>query len=441
MKRIIIVGGESGDIRRELHGRLAYDIDAFRTAADVLEALQNHPISTTILVITDTGISPDAYGQYQGKADLKNLLQYVTFRADRVIYLNKSGDGRNTKTDSQLRDSVEFILNEYAEAEVEVYSEPEYRIERIKEIILTSKFNKDRHPEMGEVIIKRRGTKEVSAELIKEENITAPKVIYHPLAKQEHVNKLTIDREIPTDIGEDMPVIGGPEQDYVMDMLKPERKLKEKIIAVTGLRGTGVTTTALTLANTLSEIHKVLIIDLNIYNLGMSHTITKMKNEKLFNIGLPEILKNRMNERPINKIKDVIVNGKTLHALTLNKDLFELTCIDMIILNIVDAIGIEYDYIILDVPLIEETPYLMNLPDLFVICTPPFAPIVEETRRMFTNVLGPMNEKRKVSIRIGTKQNTPPVSQKYVEQRLEIPVTGILTLKPDYLSSPLLDIL
>ena len=434
MKKLTIIGSEAKDIQRDIHKRISYQTETYKDMNEILTALEEHPISTNILMFTDTGISADAHGQYQGKADLKKLVTYVTFKADRIIYLNKS-------TNKNLLESVDFILKEYATAEIEIYSEDAFRIERVKEIVLSTKFLKEKEPVMGEVIIKKRGSKEVSAELIGESNITAPKVIYHPLAMVERPAPPRSRREISSDVDLDRYDGDIEDRDYSIDILRPERKIKEKIIAVTGIRGSGVTSTAFTLANTLSELHKVLIVDLNVYNLGLSHIVTKVENEKLFRIDLPKIIARRFDKRPSEEIKNMVVNGKTLHCLTLDRDLFELACMDMVILNIIDMVGSEYDYIVLDIPLIEESPYLLNLPDLFILCAPPFPAIVEETRRVFSNVTSTLNDKRKVLIRIGTKQNISPVSQEYIKDRVGIPVTGVLTLKQDYMNPALLDII
>ena len=444
--RLIIIGSRADSIKRDIETQLTYDVRAYNTINEVYREIEKIPMACNIMLIMDDGViqSPDDY--YSGTSTLKKLVQFPTLKVDRYLYLSYSFN-------QEVCDKVSFILEQFKDKSsvVDVRTAPDWKLMKIKEAILHESKDRETQILKSEIIIKPRGAVEVKTREVTEMPHATPKITKHYLAsesKQTITNKKRIeinpDAEQP-ELGEDVDISDSDKDILRKIATENKRIIQERVIAVTGCRGSGITTTAMTLANTLADSHKVLMIDINNNNLSLSLSAVKSDNPKICSIPLYQIVENRRRENPIDRLKEISIDmgNKPLHVLSLHKSMMDLESLDFLLLNIIEGLRLEYSYVILDIPNIELHQELCSIIDLILICTAPFAPNVEELKKkmkLISNL-----DKRKVLIRTGIPtQLYGPCSKEYIMTKLELhanEVTGVLLQSSNFLNNTLLEIL
>lgn len=126
-----------------------------------------------------------------------------------------------------------------------------------------------------------------------------------------------------------------------------------KYLICTGIRNSGVTSTAFTMGVCASKYGKTLIVDCDNITMGASLlSEIFIETPLLLPVKLGVISTANLYKKGLNEIKSETMDSAPLHILTINYDLTKkINNISLLLLNIVNAIKDNYRYIIFDIPI------------------------------------------------------------------------------------------
>ena len=357
-------------LQHELPG---YNVRVYPNVEDFLDYVKKTAVIADMLIVTDMGVLRDDIDMDTSALNLKHLLDYEFFDPKTVIFMNK-------KENESLLSKYEFIKRKLVseKREAEIITQPTLELDDIRAVITrnTTSF-KPLSTNKKAVVQVKRGARTITSTVLpvySGEGTVAVELnkvdAIGQIVKLNHKDNETIIKGE----GEEYPIEELPE-DFEMSFEEvPKAPKSVKYITVTGDGGSGVSTTALTLALNGSQEAKTLLIDADTY-LGLSNLIEqKIPGGKYYEIDLEKI-----TEEKDTAIEDLILTTSTpnLHVMTITLPTVRAVgteAIEYIILNLLSMLEDNYKYVIIDLPfrVINNYATLLSKSDLILASCPPY---------------------------------------------------------------------
>lgn len=359
-------------LERELPG---YNMRVFPTVESFYEYVTHTAVLADMFIITDGGITRDDGVEVSSSFSvLHKLFEYEYFDPKTTVFLNKADN-------LEHKSKYEFLQKKLIEKgkDVSLISKNIVEVDDLRDIITQSTITfKPRVTNQKAVVQVKRGARTLSTKVLPtystDETIA---IALHKIdtvsqiVKENHKDNktpLTVEDESANTI-EELP----SDFDITFQEVKPEYR-HVKYIAVTGDGGTGVSTTALTLALNGCLEDRTLLIDADTY-LGLSNLVENvLPANHFYNIDLERILIDKDDA-----ISDVLNsdNMQNLHIMTITLPTIRavgMDAMEYMILNLLTLIQDNYKYIIIDLPfrVINQYATLLSKADVIMASCPPY---------------------------------------------------------------------
>ena len=434
--KITILAAAALNIKESLNSLLPGNtIKAFETIENMHEFVLNSTLRTDVLLVEDYGITKNQTNLNDSFMILVNVLRYPFFKTKRVIFLNKPNNVNWLNYYNYLKEDLE-------EKEIEVIiSTKKHTISDIKNMVL--ELNKEyKTVKANDVIVvqKARGSELETTQMIeKDESDVAITTILpqynRKRAKEpfknnlEPINISEIPGEVPEIIIED---------DFSIEV---EEETKDKYVIVTGAENSGVSTTSFIMAESGTEFGKVLLVDMDIHNMGLSYLADKIYS-KLDSVHILKL--EDVYTKSFDNLVNQTMNSDNCHILTISLKLIKkVEDIEFTLINFIEKVKERYDYIIFDAPIrvLKYYPILLGsyVDRIILTCIPYMNKLVSAFNQTAQSNIVSMKAFRENKIAIfsvgiaernGLKPVSREISKKYAKAILktDIPVSGIYQL-------------
>ena len=412
------------------------------TAFNTVDAMRDHALNSTlktdILVVEDNGIATDINTLSDGFMKLANIFDYRFFKAKRVIFLNKPNNQSWLNYYNYLKDDLE-------DKDIEVtISVKLHNVSDIKNMVLemNKEFSSVKTNDIV-VIQKARKAQIQNEELLQQNNDDLGVEVGLPQFNRQQAKDPfrgnTTELDLSADNTKTPEII--VEEDFSVEK---EPVIKDKVIMVTGVENSGVSTTSFIMAKSATSQGKVLLIDLDVHNMGLSYLADKIysKIDGVSTINIEEVYTNSFN----NVIQQTM-NSDSLHIMTITLKLIrKVEDIEFTVINLIERVKNRYDYIIFDSPLrvLKYYPTLLGTyVDRIILTNIPYTnkvvSMLEQVQKSSLTHLRAYRE-NKVSVfsvglldRNGLKSISRNVCRKYSKAILskDLPVSGVYVLQKE----------
>lgn len=340
--KVVIVSAVADKIKTTLENISSGNkIIAYNTMEECYNVIMNSALRTDFFIIEDSAI------KLENKIDshftqLSSILSHRFFRASMILFLNKSEN-------VNFADRYEFLMEDFQNMKCNLVTQDTFRASDINKF-LEIKPKEYKPVELDDVVIcqKFRGKdlephsfveRDFSGS-IKSSSFRPSKADQYKAPFQDNTMHLSLDSQRQT-----VEI-----DDFSTDFNIPYKGIKGATIAVTGLDNSGVSTTALVLANTSATMgYKTLLVDCDFINIGLSYLAEQLlKDKPLTNINLSDAF-----SKSLSYVKSRSYSDNFLHILTLNLSILKKAknSLEMCILNILTQLKDSYQFIILDIPM------------------------------------------------------------------------------------------
>lgn len=469
--RIVIVAVGAENIKANLDTMLPGNtITAYNSIYALYDFVSKSAVRADALVIDDKGVFPHPLTdrnvrEYNNAfAVLDDLFHIRYLEAKKVYFLNKTSNAnymekykfiqesvRKSRPKNEPRDEMQFYIS----------TQEEHRVTDIKKLLMSFDKMYKSESSRNAIVQKKRG-EDLSTSSILEEFETDETIVtrYRDVGRIDRVQvKEAFRNNInPIDIGE--PVIEIPKIEYVQDSDEvTEKKIEDKMVLVTGTANSGVTTTTMMLGHSaLGFGGKVLLVDLNVDNMGLSYLASEIlypnarkhhtdlldgeqpKDDDVTILDMTEVYK----DSPLYLEREALSSNR-LHILTISLPLINaVRDIQFMVINLIERIAHNYRYVIFDVPLkcLENYTVLANrYIDRVVLTNVPYmnkmVSALSELRRSYLPNMRAFKNSKTVALSIGMadRNGMDPISREIYKTYSEhflgmaIPCTGIFSMQ------------
>lgn len=447
--KIVILARKANEIKQDLDAMLPGNvISAYEDVHILHDYVYKTVLQANIMIVEDEGVASEN-NILQGFSDLMDILEYKFTNVEKVIFLNKPSNPQYLEKYKYI-ESVFKKLNEAPDRLIQlpdiVISTMEHTTMTVKSLILSFDTSYD-VPSTDDVCViqKPRKASVVRSKIIEEEQTDAEYYASFNKFDSSEIKSSFKGNTEPFPLNKVTPL---DEIQVSSDEILSQKilKLKDKYLAITGVENSGVSTTSLVLANSATEFGKVLLIDLDIDNMGLSYLAEQLYmnkeeySDKVNCIDLTQVI-----IEDYSTVEKQTYSTCPLHIMTIKLPLVDtLKDIEFLIINMLSLISDRYDYVLFDLPLrvLSHYPVLLSkFVDKLVITNIPYLNKTVSTLRQIRNSSIPYltcYKKDKVvafSIGMSDKNGLLPITKdiykKYSNFILgkAVQCTGIFTLK------------
>lgn len=347
---ITLVMNKAQELKHYLDDNLmGNDISAYRTIQELYEIVP-YGLRTQILIIHDDAMT--ANGNEEGFALLQKILfDEKYFSYSKVIFLNISPNRNNLSR-------YEFLETDpRMKAVVEIHTQDIFKSSDVLEFCkFTTKMNFSEINTGDIVVVQTERNKVISTIDFENTNIHKntefiggfKKSDYSVVEKrfsESNLEMITPMHQNIQNLSDNIPNIPTVKSNFI----------EPKFLVTTGSKGSGVSSTTLSLGYTLAKgfNKKVMIIDLDVISLGLSFLVETSNKNKVLDIPINTYqLYNLKGKGSIDELKSFTHSASNLHCISLSMQLVrEYGDITFIITSILSQIRNDYDHIILDIPI------------------------------------------------------------------------------------------
>lgn len=350
-----------------------YTIKVFPSAVDYLSYVKHSAAMLDMFIVTDGGVSGGDYDINENISCLKEVFNFDLFTPDIIVFMNAKDKQEQYDKYAYLQ---KMLSKMNVPSTIEQFDVLDFN--SVYDIITRNTMTYSPTVSDKKVVVQvDRGSKAISTKIIPELSST------NTVAIELGVDSMT---DIIKNNGKDNsePIVGNIKEDKIkpipedfdidLDFTKGKER-HVKYIVVTGLGGSGVSTTALTMAETGAQEGKVLLIDANT-SMGLSHIVEKVLPSKSYlEISLEKLILER--DLAIDKYKNNYVNSPNLHIMVGTLPAIRSIGkgpVEYLILNFLSMVEEQYEYIVIDLPLdyLENFSVLLSRADLILASSAPY---------------------------------------------------------------------